>query len=237
MYIVIVGAGDIGTPLIQIATAGGNDVAVIERSEQKAAAVADNFDCLVINADATVKETLEDAGADRADAIISTTDQDATNIMVCLLAQELSVPNIVSVVHAPEHMGVFRQIGVNTMENPQRLIAEYLYRSVKRPSIVDYMRVGDEAEVFEIIVADDAPITGETIQEAADNGTLSDDVLIVAIERNGEGNPITPRGRTEIHGGDILTVYSSVGATPEVTDIFGHYEDHGRQYNRPGSDS
>jgi len=34
-----------------------------------------NFDCLVMNADATRKETLEDAGADRADAIIATTDK------------------------------------------------------------------------------------------------------------------------------------------------------------------
>ncbi len=36
-------------------------------------------------------------------------------------------------------------IGVNTMQNPQRLIAEYLYRAVKRPSIEDFMRIGDHA--------------------------------------------------------------------------------------------
>ncbi len=118
MYIVIVGAGDIGTPLIEIATAGGNEVVVIERDEARAEA-ATEYDCLVLNDDATVKNTLEDAGAERADALISTTDQDATNIMVCLLAQELDVPDIVSVVHDPEHRNVFRQIGVNGMENPQ----------------------------------------------------------------------------------------------------------------------
>jgi trk system potassium uptake protein TrkA len=225
MYIVIVGAGNIGTPLIEIATAGGNEVVVIERDEVKAERAA-NYDCLVINDDATVKDTLVDAGADRADALISTTDQDATNIMVCLLGKELEVPNIVSVVHNPEHMDIFRRIGVNTMENPQRLIAEYLYRSVKRPSIVDYMRIGDEAEVFEITVGDDAPIAGRTIQEAASEELLGDEMLVVAIERNGKGNPITPRGDTEIHVGDLLTVYSGEGATPEVTDVFGHYEDH-----------
>ena len=88
MYIVIVGAGDIGTPLIEIATRGGNEVVVVERHEGRAEEAASRFDCLVLNADATVKDTLVDAGADRADAVISTTDQDATNIMVCLLAQE-----------------------------------------------------------------------------------------------------------------------------------------------------
>ncbi|WP_338729544.1 TrkA family potassium uptake protein [Haladaptatus sp. DJG-WS-42] len=225
MYIVIVGAGDIGTPLIQIATSGGNEVVVIERDEAKAELVASSFDCLVIHDDATVKDTLLDAGADRADALISTTDQDATNIMVCLLSQELSIPKIVSVVHNPDHMDIFRQIGVNTMENPQRLIAEYLYRSVKRPAIVDYMRIGDEAEVFEIIVKEDSPIDGKTLQEADAAGLLSAEMLIVAIERNGEGHPITPRGSTRLEAGDLLTVYSGEGATPEVTDIFGHYED------------
>jgi trk system potassium uptake protein TrkA len=226
MYLVIVGAGDIGSPLLEIATAGGNEVVVIERNEGRAERASRQYDCLVINDDATSKDTLEDAGVDRADALISTTDQDATNIMVCLLAQELEVPNIVSVVHNPEHMNVFRQIGVNTMQNPQRLIAEYLYRAVKRPSIVDFMRIGDQAEVFEITVTPGAPNAGKTLQEANSEGLIGGQTLIVAIERNGEGDPITPRGNTRIEADDLLTVYSGEGATPEVTDIFGHAEDH-----------
>jgi trk system potassium uptake protein TrkA len=224
MYLIVVGAGDIGTPLIEIATRSGNEVVVIERDDAKADQIASEYDCLVLNADATVRETLEDAGADRADAVISTTDQDATNVMVCLLAKEFDVPSILSVVHNPEHMSLFRQIGVNTMENPQQLIAEHLYRSVARPAIVDYMRISDEAEVFEITVAEDAPIVGKTLQEAA-AGDLSDDILVVAIERDDTDKPITPRGNTRIEAGDLLTVYSAVGADPEITDIFGHYED------------
>jgi len=226
MYIVIVGAGDIGTPLIEIATRGGNEVVVIERDEDRADRAARQFDCLVLNDDATAKETLLDAGADRADALISTTNRDATNVMVCLLAQEIGVPAVVSVVHDPQHMSLFSQIGVNTMENPQRLIAEHLYRAVKRPAIVDYMRISDEAEVFEIVVEDGAKIAGQTLAEAATAGLLDDDMLVVAIERNGEGEPLTPRGSTRIQDGDVVTVYSGRGATPEVTDVFGHHEDH-----------
>jgi trk system potassium uptake protein TrkA len=226
MYIVIVGAGNIGSPLIEIATVGGNEVVVIEKDERRADKAASEFDCLVLNDDATTKDTLLDAGADGADALISTTDQDATNIMVSLLAKELDVPNVVSVVHDPEHMDLFSRIGVNTMENPQRLIAEHLYRAVQRPSIVDYMRVGDEAEVFEIRVGEKAEIAGKTIQQAAGEGLLDDDMLIVAIEREKNAQPITPRGNTEIRVGDLVTVYSAAGATPDVTDVFGHFKDH-----------
>jgi trk system potassium uptake protein TrkA len=225
MYIIIVGAGDIGTPLIDIATKSGNEVVVIEKDVDKANEVAGSQDCLVLNADATTKETLQEAGADRADAIISTTDQDATNIMVCLLAQEYEIPSILSVVHEPQHMSVFRQIGVNTMQNPQELIAEYLYRAVSRPAIVDYMRIGEDAEVFEIEVTEDAPIAGMRIDDLAAEGLLDEEMLIVAIERNGGGRPITPKGHTRIEAHDLLTVYSGVGADPEITDIFGHEED------------
>ncbi|ERG90235.1 MAG: K+ transport system, NAD-binding component [Haloquadratum walsbyi J07HQW1] len=224
MYVIIVGAGDIGTPLIEIATGSGYEVVVIEKDATRADEVASTNDCMVLNADATVKETLVDAGAERADAIISTTDEDATNVMISLLAQELDIPMVVSVVHNPEHMNLFRQIGVNTMENPQRLIAESLFRSVRRPSIVDYMSVGDVAEVFEITVDEDAPIAGKTLIEADEEGLLGEEALIVAIEREGESHPITPRGTAQIEAGDMLTVYSGVGVTEEVTDIFGHHE-------------
>ncbi|WP_280585908.1 TrkA family potassium uptake protein [Halorubrum sp. Boch-26] len=225
MYLIVVGAGDIGTPLVKLATESGNEVVVIESDEERAERASRGYDCLVINDDATSKETLQDAGAERADALISTTDQDATNIMVCLLAQELSVPNIVSVVHNPEHMNVFDQIGVNTMQNPQSLIAEYLYRAVSRPSVVDFMHIGEEAEVFEITVGPDAPIAGKTLREADEAELIGEQTLIVAVERDGEETPITPRGNTRIEAGDLLTVYSGDGVTPEVTDVFGHPED------------
>jgi trk system potassium uptake protein TrkA len=228
MYVIVVGAGDIGTPLIEIATRSGNEVVVVERDTARADRVADDYDCLVLDADATTKETLADAGAERADAVVSTTDQDATNVMICLLAKEFEIPAILSVVHDAEHMNLFGQIGVNTMENPQQLIAEYLYRAVARPAIVDYMRIGGEAEVFEIIATEDAPIVETCLSEAAAEGLIPEDVLIVAIERE-DVRPITPRGDTEIRPDDLVTVYSGIGATPDITDVFGHYGDRGEK--------
>jgi trk system potassium uptake protein TrkA len=225
MYILIVGAGDTGTPLIEMATEDGNEVAVVERNHERAERAASNYDCLVVEDDATSMETLLDAGADRADALITTTDEDATNVMACLLGQELEVPNIVSVVHDPDHMNLYDQIGVNVVENPQQLIADYLYRAIERPSIVDFMRVGEEAEVFEIEVEPGAPVAGKTLAETGQEGVLPEDLLVVAVDRNGEGEPITPRGNTRIDAGDLLTVYAAGGATPSVLSLFGH-DDH-----------
>jgi trk system potassium uptake protein TrkA len=228
MQIIIVGAGNIGMPLTEMATEMSHEVIVIERDEAIADHVADTYDCLVINADATRMSTLDDANADDADALISTTERDATNVMVCLLAKKRDIPSVVSVVHDPDHMDLFEEIGINTMENPSRLIGEHLLRSVVRPSIVDYLRIGEQAEVFEITIGEDAPIAGKTISEAASDGTLRPRTLIVAIERD-DGEPIMPRGDTTVHVDDLVTVYSTEGATPEITDIFGHYEDRERR--------
>ena len=224
MYLIIVGAGDIGTPLIDIATRAGNEVVVVENDPDRADHVASEYDCLVLEANATVKSTLADAGADRADAIVTTTDKDATNIMICLLAGELDIPEVISVVHDPEHMTLYERIGVNTMENPQQLIAEHLYRAVARPAIGDFLRIGETAEVFEIEVTGEAPIADKTIAEAAAADILPEDVLIVAIDRE-DSEPVTPHGNIRFVPGDVLTVYSGFGATPELTDVFGHYED------------
>ncbi|WP_458210462.1 potassium channel family protein [Haladaptatus sp. NG-SE-30] len=218
MYLIIVGAGSIGRQSIKLATEQHNDVVVIEQDSNVAEMAAQNYDCLVLNDDATVIETLEEAGAEQADAILSTTDQDATNIMVMLLAKELEIPSLVSVVHNSEHMEVFRQLGVNVIENPQHLIAEYLYRAVQRPSVKDFMHLGDGAEVFEITATKGCKIAGMTLQQANTMGILDDDILVVAIQR--DQSVITPRGETEIQPGDLVTVFSKRGFAPGVMELF-----------------
>ena len=85
------------------------------------------------------------------------------------------MPEVVSVVHNPQHTELFRRIGVGTTENPQWLVAEYLYRALERPNIVDYVRIDDRAEVFETGGGEDAPVAGRTLQQAAAEGLLPGD--------------------------------------------------------------
>nr|WP_282957101.1 hypothetical protein [Haloterrigena salifodinae] len=44
------------------------------------------------------------------------------------------------------------------------------------------MQLSGNAEVFEIAVAEDAPIAGKTLQEADSEGFLGEGLLIVAVE-------------------------------------------------------
>ena len=220
MDLVVVGAGKIGSQLIEIATGDGNDVVVIERDEGVANRISARYDCLVLCADATSEGTLQEAGIDRADAVISTTNVDAVNVMVMLLAQEHEVPALVSVVHEPEHIQVFDKIGVNVIENPQRLIAKHLFHSVRHPAVVDFMELGDDAEVFEIVVGDGAPITGVTLATATAHGLFPEESLVVAIQRAGE--VLFPSGESEIEGGDLVTLFARTSRIDELAEVFGN---------------
>ncbi|MFB6077440.1 MAG: TrkA family potassium uptake protein [Halarchaeum sp.] len=220
MYIVVVGAGQIGSQVLDLATTTANEVVVIERDPEVAEEASREYDCLVLNGDATDRAILEDAGADRADAVICTTDEDATNLMVLFLAKEFEIPSLVTVVQDPDHMDIFRRVGATILENPQRLIAQYLFRAVQRPAVEDFMELGGDAEIFETTVDPDAPIAGMTLREAGESGLLGDDVLLVAIDRGADEDIVTPRGNTRVAAGDVVTVFSRVGMTDDVVGTF-----------------
>ncbi|MBW3578265.1 MAG: TrkA family potassium uptake protein [Actinobacteria bacterium] len=220
MYIIVVGAGQIGTPLINIATSEGHEVVVIEHDSARANQIAQQFDCMVLHSDGTSMETLEEAGAQEADALISTTDRDAVNLMVCLLALEYKIRHVVSVVRDADHMNIFRHVGVHVMENPQRLIAEHLFRAVSHPPVGDYIRLESGAEVFEVEVSEQAPIAGLTLDQANDEGLLPADMQVVVIERPDAGITL-PSGDTELQSGDYLIVYAPGGVDRSVMDTFG----------------
>lgn len=218
MYLIIVGAGNIGSNLIDLAVTEGNDVVVIERDQERAEEASARYDCLVLHDDATSNGTLQDADVDRADAVISTTDVDAVNIMVMLLAREHGVPNLVSVVHDTEHIPIFEQIGATLIENPQRLIASHLYHSVRYPGVQDFIELGDGTELLEVIVDEGAPMDGTRLVTAKTEGILPEDALVVALKSGSE--IMSPRGETRVVAGDEATVVTHDADLEETVAAF-----------------
>lgn len=118
MYIIVIGAGRTGSTVIDLATQDNNEVVVIERDTTLAEEVSASYDCLVINADAASKEILLEAGIEEADALISTTETDAVNLMVTMLGRDYGVDTLVSSVNNPTHIDLFEDLGVSIVENP-----------------------------------------------------------------------------------------------------------------------
>lgn len=86
------------------------------------------------------------------------------------------------------------------------------------PTMTDFRRLAGDAEVIDLTVAKDAAITDRTIREAAAEGLLNDEVLIVAIERG--DTVITPKGDTRIEAADLVTIFSRSGVTDDILRAF-----------------
>ncbi|MCD6299283.1 MAG: TrkA family potassium uptake protein [Thermoplasmata archaeon] len=213
MYILIVGAGGIGQKLTDIALKNKDDVVVIEKDKEKCDEFSKKYDAVIINADATVKETLENAEINRADAVVTTAD-DATNLLVISLAKNVGVRSLVSVVNNEENRPMFIEKGANIVGNPNTLMANYMYRAIKRPMIKDFMSLGGHAEIFKIVLPEQSKIVGKKLKDI----NLPKRVSIIAIERNSD--IIIPIPDTSLSAGDSVTVLAREDKIEKAMELF-----------------
>ena len=200
MYIIIVGLGGIGKNLAKQAVEHANNVVVIDQDETRCSDVLEHYDVLAVTGNATDKTTLEEAGIDRADALIATTSDDSVNLMTCWLAKKFHVPNVVSIVNQSSHSDFFKEVGVRISENPDELVASRLYYWTQNPTPAACINSG--GTIFEIVAEQGAPIVGHEIRELKVK-----DFVFIAIRRSG-GELIIPSGNVKIQPDDIFTVFT-----------------------------
>jgi trk system potassium uptake protein TrkA len=214
MYIVIVGAGGIGKTLTEVVLKDGNhNVIVIDKDEEKCEEIARKYDAIAINADATQEETLEESEVKKADVLVTTTRDDAVNLMVISLAKNIGVKHIVSVVNRDESKPMYMEKGVKMIKSPNLVIAELLYKSVKHPNVEEYMNVGKYAEIFRLPISTNSRLSKKTIKSIG----LPKKSLIVAIERDDKF--IIPTENVELLAGDKITILSHKDQVDKVAGL------------------
>lgn len=215
MYIVIIGAGGIGRRLTEtILNEGKHNIIVIDKDQERCEEIARKYDAIAINADATQEETLDESEIKKADVLVTTTGDDAVNLMVVSLARNKGVKHLVSVVNQEESKPMYMEKGVKMVKSPNLVMAEHLYKSIKHPSVEDYMNVGKYAEIFRIPVAADSAFSGKTIKKIG----LPKKSLIVAIERDHKF--IIPTDDVELFSGDKATVLAHKDQVDKVAALF-----------------
>ncbi|KYK32058.1 MAG: hypothetical protein AYK22_00425 [Thermoplasmatales archaeon SG8-52-3] len=215
MYIVIVGAGGIGKRLTEIALNDDNhNVIVIDKDQARCEEIARKFDAVAINADATQEETLEESEVKKADVLVATTRDDAVNLMVISLAKNKGVKHLVSVVNQEESKPMYMEKGVKMIKSPNIVMAEHLYKSIKHPTVEEYMNVGKYAEIFRLPIAPNSKLSRRTIKKIG----LPKKSLIVAIERDHKF--IIPTEDIELFSGDRVTILAHKDQVDKVAALF-----------------
>ncbi len=201
MYVIIVGLGGIGRNLTAIASEHGNNVVVIDQEESRCIDILEHHDVLAITGNATDKAVLEDAGIDRADALVSTTSDDAVNLMTCWLAKRFEVQNVVSTVNQKAHSDLFKEVGVKIAENPDELVATRLYYWAVNPKMQQLASIPG-GSIFEIVAEEGAPIIDHEIRDI-----VVKNFVFIAIRR-ASGELIIPSGSVKIRPNDTILVFT-----------------------------
>lgn len=170
---------------------------------------------LILQGDATELELLEFEGAGEADAFVAFTDEDETNIIASLLARDLGVKQIITLVNRTDYLPLARRIGLDTAVSPRISAANAILQHVRRGSVrrVAVFKESD-AEVISFEVGAGSPITSAPL----DGIELPEKAILAAVVR--DQKVIVPRGEDRLQPGDEAIVFALADAVPDVTRLF-----------------
>ena len=107
MKVVLVGGGKVGSFLAMELVSAGHFVAVVEANEDRAQAVADDVNAVVIHGDGTNVGALEAASVRDADWLLAVTGLDEVNLVACELGQTLGADRVLARLNTPWNRPTF----------------------------------------------------------------------------------------------------------------------------------
>jgi len=226
MRVIITGIGDVGRQLAEdLSNRGGYQLVLIDEDEEKCDELSQELDALVLNGDGTEPEILKKAGVKEADALVATTESDALNMVIAILAKKFSVPQVVVKLNRTGLRTTCRELGVDHVISPKLSAAMEISSLLHGYDVLDFsLLIRGGARMTEIAPGD---MVGRRVEEV----DLPSGALIIAILR--EGVATIPKGDTQLQEGDILLILTeSEKKMEQLKDIFGQLEL--KRAKRPG---
>ncbi len=132
MYVLIVGAGRIGTEIAQLLIEADQEITVIDRDPRRCAAIEDELGSIAIVGDATESSVLRRAGAIRAELLIATGRNDEDNLVICQMAKHLfDVGTVMALVEVSEHVDLFSRLGIDVIVDTTRALVSEFQRGLE----------------------------------------------------------------------------------------------------------
>jgi trk system potassium uptake protein TrkA len=208
MRIVIVGAGQVGSTIVE-ALHAEHDLSVIDVARDRLEAIAYRYDVRTIEANGASRKALQDAGVDRADLFIACTSRDEVNLVACSFAR-IEAPKATTVIRTSnvEYIELWRagRLDVDFAVSSELETAYAVSRSIGMPTArqTDVFARGQVQIVeFDVLDGADATLVGPPLREAR----IPPDSRVLSIIR--EDSMTLPGGEDSIRGGDRIGVIGS----------------------------
>ena len=205
-HFIICGAGRVGSHLVRTLLNSNEDFVVIERDSQRVANLIE-LGVIVLVRDATLEETLREAGVDVARGLAACLPDDADNVYVVLTARDLN-PNLHIVARAAEEQAEAKLIraGANRVVAPTIIGGHRMAMALTKPAVDDFIgsitanKLGLAFE--ELKVGSASQLVGQRLSETNIRSELN--IVIVSIRRADGQILFNPSGDATIDSGDIL---------------------------------
>ena len=205
-HFIICGAGRVGSHLVRSLRAVEKTFIVIE-SDQKRAEVLMDAGVIVLMRDATLEESLVEAGVEHARGLATCLPDDADNVYVVLTARDLN-PGIHIVARAAAEQAESKLIraGANRVVAPTIIGGHRMAMALTKPAVGDFLdsitanhlELGFEQLEVESI----SSLVGRKLSETVIRSELN--IVVVSIRRNDGEIIFNPSGETKIESGDML---------------------------------
>ena len=216
MRIIIIGAGKVGYTLAERLTAEEHDVIVIDKSDVVIDRCTDSLDVLCIKGNGANAKVLLEAGVDKANIVIASTESDETNMLACLISKRLGAQYTISRIRDPEfnesQMLLQNELGINVAINPERATALEISRLLRYPfagSIESFAK--GQVEMVEFRAQETDQIVGIAMKDLAGRIPGLPRILYAIVERNNNvyipgGDFVILPGDRVFVSGDMLTI-------------------------------
>jgi voltage-gated potassium channel len=208
-HYIVCGYGRVGEQVCKEFRARKVPLVIIEKNPERITELQQQG-MLVVEGDCTDDSVLEDAGIQKAKALISTVASESENVFVSLSARQFN-PRIFITARAESSSAEKKLLraGADRVVLPHQIGGIRMALVTLRPDIVDFMRVvgGDEKTGFaidEIEVLPHSPIANTPLKDSPIRCELG--VLVVGIKKKGKEMVFNPSADTRIEAGDILIV-------------------------------
>jgi len=212
MRVILIGGGKTVYFLAKQFLSKGYHLTIITRDPAEAKWLSEQVPALVLLGDGSSPDLLEEAGARRAEVVVSLTPHDQDNLVACQLAgQMFGVARTVALVNDPENEAIFAQLGIGVAFSATRLITNLIEQQVSFEDITNLIPLDDgRVNVTEVTLGPAAPAVDKSLQEL----DLPAGSLITCILRDDE--VIVPRGTSRLRVADrliLITLPESHGKT------------------------
>jgi voltage-gated potassium channel len=205
-HVIVCGAGRVGARVIRELRRAGEPFVVIERETQSVAALADEGAPVLVG-DATLEETLREAGVERARALAACLSDDADNVYVVLTARGLA-PDLHIVARAVEEQAEpkLMRAGANRVISPTIIGSHRMTQALLRPAVgelLDSLSAEDlDFNLEQVEIARDSPYVGRKLRFTNIRSELG--AVVVAIRRRAGQMIFNPSPDDIIEAGDLL---------------------------------